>query len=45
MGWERKTWEFTATAAETTLEFASATDDPPACGPALDGVSVVEIGS
>jgi choice-of-anchor C domain-containing protein len=45
MGWERKTWEFTATAAETTLEFTSTTDDPAACGPALDGVSVVEIGS
>jgi choice-of-anchor C domain-containing protein len=45
MGWERKTWEFTATAAETTLEFASTTDDPVACGPALDGVSVVEVGS
>ena len=45
MGWERKTWEFTATAAETTLEFASTTDDPAACGPALDAISVVEIGS
>ena len=43
MGWVTKTWEFTANAAETTLEFASATPDPPACGPALDKVSVVEI--
>jgi choice-of-anchor C domain-containing protein len=44
MGWVTKTWEFTATAAETTLEFTSATEIPPACGPALDRVSVVEIG-
>lgn len=44
MGWETRTWEFTATAAETPLEFASATDAPPACGPALDWVSVVEVG-
>jgi choice-of-anchor C domain-containing protein len=44
MGWATKTWQFTATAAETPLEFASATTDPPSCGPALDGVSVVELG-
>ena len=45
MGWETQTWEFTATADETTLEFASTTDQPPACGPALDRVSVVEVGN
>src|SRR5262245_5750604 len=42
MGWETHTWEFTAEAAETVLEFASTTDQPAACGPALDRVSVVE---
>src|SRR4029079_12059281 len=40
MGWVTTTWEFTATDPETTLEFASATELPPACGPALDKVSV-----
>jgi choice-of-anchor C domain-containing protein len=45
MGWVSKTWEFTATAEETTLEFESATDLSPACGPALDQVSVVEVGA
>jgi choice-of-anchor C domain-containing protein len=44
MGWATKTWQFTAAAAETTLGFASATTDPPSCGPALDGVSVMELG-
>lgn len=45
MGWVTRTWEFTATAAETTLEFASTTELPVACGPALDRVSVKEVGS
>jgi choice-of-anchor C domain-containing protein len=44
MGWVTHTWEFTAEAAETTLEFASTTEQPAACGPALDRVSVVEAG-
>jgi choice-of-anchor C domain-containing protein len=44
MGWLTKTWEFTASAAETTLEFTSVTELTPACGPALDRVSVVELG-
>jgi choice-of-anchor C domain-containing protein len=45
MGWVTKTWEFTATDSETILEFASTTEVPAACGPALDGVSVVEAGN
>jgi choice-of-anchor C domain-containing protein len=44
MGWTTKTWQFTATTAMTTLEFASTTTEMPSCGPALDGVSVVELG-
>jgi choice-of-anchor C domain-containing protein len=44
MGWVTRTWEFTATAAETTLEFVSTTELPVACGPALDKVSVREVG-
>jgi choice-of-anchor C domain-containing protein len=44
MGWVARTWEFTATATETTLEFVSTTDLPIACGPALDKVSVREVG-
>jgi choice-of-anchor C domain-containing protein len=44
MGWTTKTWEFTATAENTILEFASATDIPFACGPAIDRVSVREVG-
>lgn len=45
MGWIARSWEFTANAAETTLEFASTTEVPVACGPALDRVSVREIGN
>jgi choice-of-anchor C domain-containing protein len=44
MGWQTKTWEFTATEAQTTLEFTSTTLETPACGPALDRVVVVEVG-
>ena len=44
MGWTTKTWEFTATAENTILEFASTTDIPFACGPAIDRVSVREVG-
>lgn len=43
MGWIVRSWEFTAEADETTLEFSSTTETPPACGPALDRVSVVEV--
>jgi choice-of-anchor C domain-containing protein len=43
MGWTKKTWEFTATAENTTLEFYSLDYDDPNCGPALDDVSVVEV--
>ena len=42
MGWASKTWEFTATADETTLEFYSTTDDDDAYGPVLDNVTVKE---
>ena len=45
MGWITRSWEFTAVGTETPLEFTSASDTPPACGPALDRVSVVEAGS
>jgi len=44
MGWAVKTWDFTAVASETVLEFASETGIPAACGPALDRVSVREVG-
>lgn len=43
MGWIVRSWEFTAEADETTLEFSSTTETPQACGPALDRVSVVEV--
>ena len=42
MGWVIRSWEFTAEADETTLEFSSTTETSVACGPALDRVSVVE---
>jgi choice-of-anchor C domain-containing protein len=41
MGWVNKTWEFTAEADETTLEFLSLTEGGD--GPALDDVVVVAI--
>jgi choice-of-anchor C domain-containing protein len=44
MGWLTRTWDFKAEADETTLEFSSTTEQPVACGPALDRVSVVEVG-
>ena len=43
IGWTKKTWEFSATGANTTLEFYSLDFDDPKCGPALDDVSVVEV--
>ena len=42
MGWEKMTWEFTATADETELEIYSAEETDPLAGPALDDVSVKE---
>jgi choice-of-anchor C domain-containing protein len=41
MGWVSKTWEFTAEADETTLEFLSLTEGH--AGPALDDVVVVAV--
>jgi hypothetical protein len=43
MGWTTKTWEFTATAEQTIIEFASGTDFPQGCGPAIDSVSAREV--
>ncbi len=40
MGWETKTWEFTADADEVELEFETAETEQDNCGPALDHVSV-----
>jgi choice-of-anchor C domain-containing protein len=42
MGWVTKTWDFTATADETTLEFVSLSNS--GCGPAVDNVSVHLLG-
>ena len=42
MGWAMKTWEFTADADKTTLEFYTLETTDPSCGPALDNVVVVE---
>ena len=43
MGWEQKSWQFTATLPQTTLEFFSVTFDDveAAYGPALDNVKVL----
>jgi choice-of-anchor C domain-containing protein len=41
MGWVKKSWEFTAQANRTTLEFSSLTEGM--YGPALDNVSVVAV--
>jgi choice-of-anchor C domain-containing protein len=41
MGWVSKSWEFTAEADQTTLEFLSLTEGN--YGPALDNVTVVEV--
>jgi hypothetical protein len=41
MGWVSKTWEFTAEADETTLEFLSLTEGH--AGPVIDDVVVVAI--
>jgi choice-of-anchor C domain-containing protein len=41
MGWVTQTWEFTALASQTTLEFYSLTEG--VAGPALDNVAVVTL--
>jgi choice-of-anchor C domain-containing protein len=43
MGWVTRTWEFTAVAGETTLEFYSLSEERKGCGPTLDNVSVSEV--
>lgn len=40
MGWASKTWDFTATDDETTLELYTLTTENESCGPALDNVAV-----
>jgi choice-of-anchor C domain-containing protein len=40
MGWVKKTWRFTATEKQTTLEFYTLMKEDESCGPALDDVSV-----
>jgi choice-of-anchor C domain-containing protein len=41
MGWVKKTWEFKATARETTLEFYTLTENDTSWGPVIDDVSLV----
>lgn len=49
MGWEQKTWEFTATSEETTLQFVTEVNEAegintdPLRGPALDNVVVAPV--
>lgn len=44
MGWLSKSWTFTATAAQTTLEFRSLTQEPETgYGPAVDNISVTVV--
>jgi len=43
MHWVRRTWEFSARAARTTIEFYSLDKEDGRCGPALDNVSVEAI--
>jgi choice-of-anchor C domain-containing protein len=43
MGWSTKTWEFVATADETTLEIYTLETTDPTHGPALDNVRVVRV--
>ncbi len=44
MGWQTKSWVFTATSTSTTLEFSSLNQGGGSSGPALDNVSVVSAG-
>ena len=43
MKWVTKTWEFTATGDETTLEFHTLETTHPNCGPVIDDVRVVPV--
>ncbi|HSQ54574.1 MAG TPA: choice-of-anchor C family protein [Gemmata sp.] len=43
IGWKTETWEFTATASKTSIEFASLMQRPDSWGPLVDNVSVAEI--
>jgi len=40
MGWEKKSWRFTANAASATLQFQSLDGAEEKCGPVIDNVSV-----
>jgi choice-of-anchor C domain-containing protein len=40
LGWVKKSWRFTATEKQTTLEFYTLMKEDESCGPALDDVSV-----
>jgi len=42
-GWKKKTWDFTATDAETSLELFTLMTEDELCGPVLDEVSVVPV--
>src|SRR5262249_35405985 len=42
MGWQKKSWRFTATDKQTTLEFYTLMKNDEACGPVIDDVCVVE---
>lgn len=44
MGWETKTWEFTAIADETTIEFYAPVVENSGWGPVIDNISVVAAG-
>ena len=44
VGWERKSWEFTAVASETTLEIHTLETEDSNSGPILDDVSVIAVG-
>src|SRR5262249_29296441 len=42
MGWQERSWEFTATDEKTTLEFFSLSPEDPYRGPDLDDVKGVQ---
>ena len=42
MGWEKKTWRFTAVDKQTTLELYTLMKEDDACGPVIDDVRVTE---
>ncbi len=43
MSWAKKSWRFTATGKQTTLEFYTLMKNDEACGPVIDEVRVVEV--